>query len=369
MLPMIARMYQTVAGLLAALIAAAAPAQTATTPARLPAQGMSLAHLHRNGVGYGSDACREQLAALKAMGVNYVALNDFAYIPSINSPEVRYNRDPSLTSDNLLQTVKDAKALGLQVMLKPHLWSRDFGRAGKWHGDIEMLTEADWDTFFAGYTRYLMVQADIASRGGADSLCIGLEYVQASKQTARWQKLIADIRQVYKGHLTYSAAFLEWKDIEFWPQLDSVGISAYFPVASSDNASEAELVTGWQRVYGELDEFHKKVNKPIWFLEIGYSRSLTAGKEPWSYTVVGEPSDEYQARLYRVAIEQAAQRKYMAGVFLWKWFTAGSYQRYEGHDPFAIQNNPQVLAAIRQAWLSPDDAPPPAPLPTSPSAK
>jgi hypothetical protein len=352
------------------LLLAAAPSPAQTAP--MPAQGVSLAHLHRNGVGYGSDACRAQLAALKAMGVNYIALNDFAYIPSINSPEVRYNRDPSLTSDTLLQTVKDAKALGLQVMLKPHLWSRDFGRAGKWHGDIEMLTEADWDTFFAGYTRYLMVQADIATRGGADSLCIGLEYVKASKQTARWRKLIADVREVYKGHLTYSAAFLEWKDIEFWPELDSVGISAYFPIAHTESAGEPELVAGWNRVYAELDEFHKKVNKPIWFLEIGYSRSVTAGREPWSYGIVGEPSDEYQARLYRVAIEQAARRKYIAGVFLWKWFTADSYQRYEGHDPFAIQNNPQVLEAIRQAWLAPSAEPPATPppeLPTSPSGK
>ena len=343
----------------------AAPAAFAQT-APMQAQGVSLAHLHRGDVGYGSDACRQQLALLKSLGVNYIALNDFAYIASINSPDVRYNRDPTLTGDTLLQTVLDAKALGLKVMLKPHLWSRDFGRGGKWHGDIEMASEEDYDRFFDGYTRYLLVQADIATRGGADSLCVGLEYVKLSTQTARWQKLIADVRKVYRGHLTYSSAFLEWKDIQFWNDLDSVGISAYFPIAQNDHAADAEIVAGWQCVYHELDAFHARTNKPIWFLEIGYTRAPSAGREPWSYGVTN-PSDEYQARLYRIAIEEASKRKYMLGVFLWKWFSADSFQRFERFDPFAIQNNPGVVDAMAAAWRSPGSPVPPQAIPAPPS--
>lgn len=311
--------------------------------------GVSVAHLHRRGVGYGSDACHEQLIRLKALGARWVALNDFAYMRSISSPQVVSRRDGSLTEADLTKTIQDAHAAGLKVMLKPHLWSREFYQ-GKWHGDIAMTSEADWDEFFRQYGDYILQQARVAQATKAEALCIGLEYVQASKQEARWRKLIAEVRKVYDGHLTYSAAFAEWKDVKFWDALDSVGISAYFPIAKNDNPNDAEIRAGWDQVYRQLEDFHKQTDKPLWFLELGYTRCVTAGRQPWSYEVT-VPDEACQARLIRVALEEAQKRPYIKGVFLWKWFSADAFQRYEGFDPFAIQNNPQVLDVLKQLWL------------------
>jgi hypothetical protein len=58
-------------------------------------------------------------------------------------------------------------------------------------------------------------------------------------------------------------------------------------------------------------------------------------------------STAYQARLYKVALEEAQRHDYVRGVFLWKWFSAeGSSDPLRG-DPFGIQNRPDVVAAIK----------------------
>jgi hypothetical protein len=180
-------------------------------------------------------------------------------------------------------------------------------------------------------------------------VCIGVEYEGTSMQQVRWRKLIADVRAVYKGYVTYAATFMEWKKVPWWDAVDCIGIDAYFPLTDRAMAGDDELRAGWTKVYAELEPLAHKIGKPICFTEIGYSDSSLAGKEPWSYTIV-DSSVEYQARLYKVAIEEAAKRDFVAGLFIWKWFTSDDFRRLEGRDPFVMQDREPVLAVLRQAW-------------------
>jgi len=345
MSPMLARL--TLALLLIAAPASAAPPEV---------RGVSLAHLHHGGGvdGYGSDACRAQLDAIAALGANRVALTTFAFMEAVDRPAIRATFGSEDRGGALARTVADARARGLRVLLKPHVWSRDFAR-GKWPGDVRMASEAEWDAWFAAYTVFVLRHARIAQEAGAEALSIGCELQSATEPhlTPRWRKLIAEVRAVYKGHVTYSAAWEEWQQIGFWGDLDSIGTNAYWKLtdvpADGSATDDAALRAGWARVYERLEPFARRQGRPVCFTELGYSPSRLAPSEPWAYHVVN-PDPELQARLYRVALEEAAKRDWVAGAFVWKWYTSADWQRHEPDEPFAIQNRPLVIEAIRAAW-------------------
>jgi hypothetical protein len=311
-------------------------------------RGVCLASLHGRGNGYGSDACRQQLSEIRALGANWVAINDYAWMAGVNQPGVRW-RSESPEGD-LLQTIRDAHAVGLKVLMKPHIWSRDFGRGGKWHADIKMATEADWDAWFAAYTEYLVHNAGIAQEGQADGFCIGVEYEGTIEQEAGWRKLIADVRAVYSGPICYSAAFLEWQKIKWWDAVDVIGITAYWPVASGENPTDGEIRASWQRVYHELEPFARRWNKHVVFGELGYTTHPRTAAEPWSHG--RGDAHELQARLYRIAIEECRKRPFVKGVFVWKWFSGADWYRREP-DAFGLQDKTLSLDVLKQLWSQP----------------
>ena len=310
-------------------------------------KGVSLAHAMRRGGGYGSEDCRQQLAKIRQLGGTWVSVSDFAFMEAVDKPGVRHGR--SSEADGLRQVIIDAHAIGLKVLVKPHLWSRDFrGENAKWHGDIAMKSDADWDEWFKQYGDYIVSQAKLAAEMKTEAFCVGVEFGGTVSQETRWRKLIADVRAVYGGKITYAASFAEWKNVPWWDVVDCIGIDAYFPVATTHKASEAELRAGWGKVYAELEPFVHKSGKQVCFTELGYSASADAGMQPWAYSVVDEDL-EYQARLYKVALEEASKRDWVVGAFVWKWFTseiAGGRRR----DPFAMQDREPVLNVLRDAW-------------------
>ncbi|MCS7033800.1 MAG: hypothetical protein NZ561_07365 [Phycisphaerae bacterium] len=297
--------------------------------------------------GYGSEACRQQLARIRELGANWVALNDYAWMPAVNRPEIRYGRQGRSPEGDLERCIRDAHALGLKVLLKPHLWSREF-HAGKWHGDIRMSSEADWDAWFANYTEYLLTNAKLARDTEADALCIGVELEAAADQEARWRKLIAEVRAVYGGPICYSAAFLEWPKIHWWDAVDVIGITAYWPVGPHANPTEADIRARWTAIHSELEDFSREWNKSILFSEVGYTAAAGGAAEPWQHAH-GEHFEQ-QALLYRIAIEEARKRPFMKGVFLWKWFTSDRESDQWGGDPYTIQDKPLVLEAVGELW-------------------
>lgn len=314
-------------------------------------RGVSLANLGRGDFGYGSDDCCQQLAEISSLGANWVAVTDLASMPAVDQPELRFGRDRQRMRGNLIAVIKDAHLAGLKVLVKPHVWSRQFGGPkGIWPGDIKMTSDADWEKFFENYGQFILFEAAAAAEAKADALSVGCELQAASHgQEARWRKLVTEVRKIYPGPLTYACAFNEWPEVKWFDALDWIGINAYFPLVDHESASEEALRAGWTREYERIEPFAKRLGKPVCITELGYNLSSDAGQRPWVYDVKrAEPA--YQARLYKVALEEAAKRECVNGVFVWKWFTSERFAMVDSREPFLVQDKPMVLEVLKNAW-------------------
>jgi hypothetical protein len=191
------------------------------------------------------------LDELKSLGVNSIAIHPYAQIQ--NDGHVRFR-----ASDNFrhISVPLDwARERGLSVMLIPHIayWGTKF----LWRGDINFQTTGEWDRFFNDYETWIVQMAQVAEAHGAATFCIGLEFTYAQKFDARWRKIIAAVRQVYHGKLTYGGNWDSFQEVTFWDALDYIGVLAYFPLTKSVNPSEAEIAAALPR---RARESHKGSN-------------------------------------------------------------------------------------------------------------
>ncbi|MEZ4408950.1 MAG: hypothetical protein R3A52_21135 [Polyangiales bacterium] len=106
------------------------------------ARGVAYAHdwTARGARGYGTESDRAQLRRLRALGATWVSVTPFAYADGPRATTVRasYDRPGSETDAALRATVREAHALGMRVLLKPHLWVR-----GSWPGALAPACEAE----------------------------------------------------------------------------------------------------------------------------------------------------------------------------------------------------------------------------------
>jgi len=80
-----------------------------------------------------------------------------------------------------------------------------------------------------------------------------------TKRQDDWRVLIADIRKLYRGKLTYAANWAkELNDVPFWAELDFIGIQAYYPLTDKANPTVDELEEGWRRHLPSMEEIHTK---------------------------------------------------------------------------------------------------------------
>jgi hypothetical protein len=176
----------------------------------------------------------------------------------------------------------------------------------------------------------------------------------------QWSELIAAVREIYDGELTYAANFDQYRAVGFWPQLDLIGINAYFPLrthplgAAAVSTIEPELERSWRRILGEILAFRAEAGAsehPVLFTELGYTSRVDSTIEPWSsrgFSLVGDWNDPelvvweerergaFERALAVRALRQAASaldRELLRGVLWWKLSTLPAHEAIE---PFVL---------------------------------
>jgi glycosyl hydrolase family 113 len=285
------------------------------------------------------------LAPLRDLGVDWISQTPFGWAPSLTSNEIRYRSDGGLwgeTDAGLVQTAAWAHALGIKTFLKPHVWVRH----GEWPGDIAMVTDDAWKEWFASYEAFILHYARLAEANGFESLAVGTELGKTTARTADWKRIVARVRQVYHGKLTYCA---NWNDeaerVAFWDDLDFIGVQAYYPLTTVSRPSKDEIEAAWAPVVKRLEALAKRTGKPIVFTEVGFKSHEGSLKEPWRWETDGAVDFDLQRDAYTAMFETFWRRAWFGGSFVWKWHP--SQQPY-GRDErdFTPQGKP-ALSVIK----------------------
>ena len=274
------------------------------------------------GRGYGTPYTAELLDELVRMGVNWVSVTPFGRIWSIEHTEILMDFEAPYTENRraVKRFVEQAKARGLGILLVPHLWVE----TGGWRGEMDPGSPEGWNAYRESYRSFVMKWAADAGEWGADGFSIGVECKSWSGRFGGWwEGFVADIRRVFPGFLTYSANWDEVESVLFWDQLDLVGINAFYPLANENGASYDEYLRGANRQIDNLHEISQTLDMPILFVEVGYTTRSNAAVEPWLWPddMQSPPVDEWeQARALSAILEAALPNRWLAGLFIWRYY-------------------------------------------------
>ncbi len=279
--------------------------------------------------GYMGTEAEASLKHLKGIGVNSVTLIPYSGYKSMTKP-FPFEVMTAAGAENdasIIRAAWVAHKNGMSVMLKPQLWSW-LG----WTGDIKMENDADWDLFFSYYEDWIVHYALLAEAYDIEMFCIGVEFENASVYAHdKWDTLFDKIRKIYSGKITYAANWgTEFETVSFWDKLDFISVNCYYPLSDKKDATDEELLAGFEKNLDLIEKAHIQYKKPVVFTEIGF-KSITA---PWINPHMDDDTNDYsgyaQQRCYSVMQKALEDEPWVRGVYIWKW---PSYME------FAMENN------------------------------
>ncbi|MEA2904098.1 MAG: hypothetical protein QOI12_1485 [Alphaproteobacteria bacterium] len=289
---------------------------------------------------YGSESARRSLANARRLGAAAVAIVPFLWQAGAQDPGIGRGRD--MPDEELRIAIREARALGFTVLVKPHVWVPE-----SWAGAVEPRSEADWRTWFAGYGAAVEAIATIAAQENADAFSIGTELARTT-QRPEWFELIARLRAAFPRTLVYVAHNVEEAEaIPFWTLLDAIGVTLYPPLgAARDRPGRLKTMRAAAR---RLDQIAARTDRRIVVGEIGLRSAEGATLKPWE-------SAEERAAVADPLIQAEVlgdwlgvlRRPSVRGVLVWRWFTdpaAGGL----GDTDFTVQGKP-AEGVLLCAW-------------------
>lgn len=297
---------------------------------------------------YAKPTARRAMVTARSTGTRRVALVPTWYMANSASNDVVSNPQKTPTDASIETAAGYARSLGLSVVIKPHVDVLD----GTFRGDI---MPADSKAWFASYEAMIMRYAELAQRIDADAFVIGTELTSMSLFPDDWRALIAKVRAAYDGTVTYAANWVDGAEsVEFWDDLDLIGIDAYMPLqTSSPDPSVDELVTAWGPYESRMASLTERWGKPIVFTELGYqSRAGSAAQ----LGQADAPADQQaQANAYEAAFQALSDQPDFNGIWWWDWSAEGI------EDPVGWSAEGKLAEQVLSEWQGP-----PAPRPHSP---
>jgi hypothetical protein len=187
------------------------------------------------------------------------------------------------TNAQLASVIDDAVAHGMHVSLNPFVEiDNSSGIGHTWRGDLNTaaypLTDPELADFFSQYEDYIGEMAELAQGHGASHLLVGSELKGLTldpRSQPYWGSVITRADGAFGGTLGYAANWGEYPDVPFWAQLDRIGVDAYFPLASQDEARAIGdplpdvIEANWQSILDQLESFGQSEGKLVVIEEWG----------------------------------------------------------------------------------------------------
>jgi hypothetical protein len=289
---------------------------------------------------FGSATTKRALTNIAQLGARAVAVVPFLWQSSPTSPNLVRGKD--LDDEELRAAIRDAHALGLTVLVKPHVWVPN-----SWAGTIVMTSKQAWGEWFANYRREIDRIAHIAEEEKADALAIGTELSQTT-QRPEWNELIGEARSIYSGRMFYVAHNVEEAErVPFWQKLDAIGVSLYPPLGADCDRDGRRMIM--RAVAERLDVLAAQTGKSIIVGEVGLRSAQGAAAKPWESAEerLTAPDPALQAEVLVDWLE-ILDRPTIRGVLIWRWFTDPDAGGMTDTD-FTVQGKP-AERVLMCAW-------------------
>jgi len=290
------------------------------------------ADLTFKGIAYTSYQSEEYLSSdsdtsldnLSQTGANYVSLLAVWYMENSSATAIAPNASKSPTDAAVKEAIQDIHNRGMKVMLKPHVDCLD----GTWRGAIAPSSTTAW---FSSYNDFIVHYASIAASYDVELFSVGCELktMSGSSYSSNWGGVISNIKNIYKGPLTYSAHWDAYENVCFWSSLDYIGTSAYFYLNEEQDPSLEDLIDAWTNSYNgymgvhnwveDIATFQASIAKPVIFTEIGCRSIDYAAKMPSEWETAGTYNGDLQARYYEAAFQVFKDKIWFEGMFWWDW--------------------------------------------------
>ncbi len=292
---------------------------------------------------------------IAATGANSIGISPKLFLQTGTSSQLVTDPTKSTADASLIAGIKAAEAQGLKVLLEPHIGGLD--------GTVSSsLAPSDTAAFFTSYKAAIVHLASIAQQTGVDTFSIGDEMstLTGAAYRSQWLDVIAAVRQVYSGKITYEAATNEASSVSFWDKVDTIGFNAYLPLSASADPTVANLEKAWttapadnywssvlhgQSVVAFLQSLSNTYGKQVLITEVGYRSIAGTTISPGSYNTVGTTDLAAQTNAYQALFQvlSADGGSWMAGIELLEY----NIDQTNNNTDYSVQGKP-AMALVQQ---------------------
>ncbi len=278
--------------------------------------------LHPN-KGYGSPAFERTLDEARDMGATWISLTPFGRVLDLKPSGIAMTFEQPFEESRraLRRAVGQAHARGLRVLIVPHLWVE----SGGWRAEIEPGDDVAWARWTRSYAEFVHAYAELARDTQADMLALGVELRSwvTTAHAASFGDVIADVRRVYPGLITYAANWDDVDDTVILGQLDVIGINAFYPLAEKNGATSEALLAGAREIEKRVARLAADWQKPVVFSEFGYTTRPDPAVRPWEWPDFMshvKVDQQAQADAYAALLTPMLDQPWFAGAFVWRLY-------------------------------------------------
>ena len=256
---------------------------------------------------WATDEAASSMAKMLDVGVSWAGIAFAAWQERTFSTEVRFGGEYTVSDDEVRWAIREAKRLGMKVVLKPVVNVSDAWRGHIAFFDWDVPGEPTWTEWFASYTRFIVHYATIAAEEGAEMFCVGCEMVQSDKRADEWRELVRRVREVYPGLVTYNCDKYQEDRVTWWDAVDIISSSGYYPTGQ------------WEAQLDRIAPVLEKFDRPFFFMEVGCPSREGSAALPNDWMLQGAASEREQADYYEEMFSACAGRDWVQGFMLWDW--------------------------------------------------
>lgn len=263
----------------------------------------------RQDLAWSAQTLFERIAGL---GANSLGIAFPVFMGGPTGSTVYADPQQTPTAATLGTLIREAHRQHLSVMLRPVLDEQSLmDPQGDWRGSIRPDNQQHW---FASYAALLRQYGETAQTDAVEAIDVGTELNSVQADDAGWRSVIAAVRSVFSGQVTYSANF-DFEQVSFAHALDFLGIDAYYPLDAPQDATVGQLQQAWAPWVVHMRQIQQNSGIPLVITELGVRSEVGAHIKPWVWYTKAVPSMEEQLRYYQASCPAVSRT--VDGLYWW----------------------------------------------------